>query len=153
MSPTDFPTHAAAIVAGVALCGIALHKGLRCWSAGAWPTVAGEVIHSDTEDQESEEDGDGSTTTRYRAWVRYRYTVNGKAYVGRNVSRGFEWHWFAWTARRVANRYPEGKRVRVHYRAADPDDSTIESGVTFASILVLAAGIALIAWGLRGPGP
>jgi hypothetical protein len=132
------------------LCGIALYKGWRCWSAGSWPTVAGEVIHSDTEDQESEPDGDGSTTTRYRAWVRYRYAVNGKTYIGRNVSRGFEWHWFAFTARWAAGRYPEGKRVRVHFRAADPADSTLETGVTLAAIIVLAAGIALIGWGLRG---
>ena len=149
MAPSDFPTHAAAVVAGGVLCGIALYKGWRCWSAGAWPTVPGEVIHSDTEDQESEPDGDGSTTTRYRAWVRYRYQVNGKAYVGRHVSRGFEWHWFAWTARQVANRYPVGKRVRVHFRAADPADSTLETGVTLASILVLSAGIALMLWGAR----
>ncbi|HSW84283.1 MAG TPA: DUF3592 domain-containing protein [Usitatibacter sp.] len=153
MTPAEFPTHGAAIVAGAALCAIALHKGWRCWIAGSWPTVPGEVIHSDTEDQESEPDGDGSTTTRYRAWVRYRYEVKGKAYVGRNVSRGFEWHWLEWTAKLVARRYPESKRVRVRYRPADPEDSTLESGVTLASIVVLAAGIALIAWGLRGPLP
>ena len=152
MAPTDFPTHAAAIAAGIALGGIALHKAWRCWSAGAWPTVTAEIIHSDTEDQ-TEEDNDGSTTTRYRAWVRYRYAVQGKQYYGRRVSSGFEWHWFEWTAKRVAGRYREGKRVRVHYRATDPEDSTIESGVTLASLVVLAAGIALIVWGLRGPLP
>jgi hypothetical protein len=153
MAPSDFTIHHAAVAAGIVFSVIGLYKGWRCWIAGSWPTVPGEVIQSDTEDQESEPDGDGSTTTRYRAWVRYRYEVKGKAYVGRNVSRGFEWHWFEWTAKRVARRYPEGKRVRVRYRAADPEDSTIESGVTLASIVVLAAGIALIAWGVRGSGP
>jgi hypothetical protein len=153
MSPSEFPTHAAAAVAGSVLCAIALHKAWRCWSAGSWPTVPGEVIHSDTEDQESEPDGDGSTTIRYRPWVRYLYVVKGKQYYGARVSFGFEWHWIKWTAEWVAHRYPEGKRVRVRYRATNPEDSTIESGVTLASIIVLAAGIALIVWGLRGPLP
>lgn len=146
---TEFPTHAAAVVAGAVLCVIALYKGWLCWRAGTWPTVAGEIIHSDTEDRTTE-NNEGNTTTRYRAWVRYRYAVRGEQYYGRRVSFGFEWHWFEWTALRVARRYPEGRRVRVHYRAADPGDSALESGVTFASIVVFAAGTALIAWGLRG---
>ena len=153
MSPSEFPTHAAAVAAGSVLCGIALYKGWRCWIAGTWPTVAGEVIHSDTEDQESEPDGDGSTTTRYRAWVRYHYEVKGRKYVGRCVSLGFEWHWIKWTAQLVARRYPVGKRVRVHYRPTDPEQCTIETGMTLAAMVVLAAGIALVAWGLRGPLP
>ena len=37
--------------------------------------------------------------------------------------------------------------MRVHYRTADPEESTLETGVTLASMIVLAAGIALIAWG------
>jgi hypothetical protein len=150
VSPTEFPTHEAAIVGGVALMAIALYKCWRCWSAGSWPTVPGEVIHSDTEDQVTE-NNEGNTTTHYRAWVRYRYEVKGKEYVGHDVSFGFEWHWFEWTAKRVAGRYPEGKRVRVHYRRADPQESTIETGVTFASLAVLSGGIALVVWGVRGP--
>lgn len=149
MSPSEFPTHAAMIAAGSVLSAIALHKGWRCWSAASWPTAAGEIIHSDTEDEVTE-DREGGATTRYRAWVRYRYAVAGRNYYGRRVSFGFEWHWFAWTARWIANRYPEGKRVRVHYRDADPEDSTLETGITLAAVLVLSAGIALIAWGLRG---
>jgi len=152
MAPSEFPTHGAAVVAGIVLCGIALHKGWRCLSAGSWPTVPGEVVHSDTEDQMTE-NNEGNTTTRYRAWVRYRYAVKGKEYIGRYVSLGFEWHWFEWTAKRVARRYPEGKRVRVHYRPSDPEECTIETGVTLAAMVVLAAGIALIVWGLRGPLP
>jgi hypothetical protein len=150
MSLTEFPTHLAAIVGGIVLMGIALYKCWCCWSAGAWPAVPGEVIHSDTEDQTTV-NNEGNATTHYRAWVRYAYEVKGRKYVGHDVSFGFQWHWFRWTAQRVANRYPEGKRVRVHYRVADPQDATIETGVTLASIAVLAAGIALVAWGVRGP--
>lgn len=69
MAPSDFPTHGAAVVAGIVLCGIALYKGWRCWSPRSWPTVPGEVIYSDTEDQLTQDDGD-TTTVRYRAWVR-----------------------------------------------------------------------------------
>ena len=149
MSLTEFPTHAAAIAGGIVLIGIALFKCWRCWSAGVWPTVAGEVIQSDTDDKTTE-NNEGNETTHYRARVRYAYEVKGRKYVGHDVSFGFEWHWFKWTAQLVANRYPEGKRVRVHYRPADPQESTIETGVTLASVAVLAAGIALVAWGVRG---
>ena len=149
MSPSEFPIHAVVIGAGVVLDGIALYKGWRCWSAGSWPTVPGEVINSDTEDQIIEDTAD-TTRVRYRAWVRYLYTVKGKQYYGRYVSLGFEWHWFEWTAKRVARRYPVGKRVRVHYRPANPEECTIETGVTLASITLLAAGIALIVCGLLG---
>jgi hypothetical protein len=152
MSPNDFPMHTAAIVAGAAFSGIALHKGWRCWNAGSWPTVPGEIIHSEIEDQITRDTTD-DTTVRYRPWVRYLYTVKGKQYYGRYVSLGFEWHWFEFTAKHVAGRYPVGKRVRVHYRPANPEECTIETGVTLAALIVLAAGIALIVWGLRGPLP
>jgi len=146
VAPGDFTIHHAAVAAGIVFCAIGLYKGWRCWNAASWPTVPGEIIHSDTEDQITEDTAD-TTTVRYRAWFRYLYTVKGQKYVGRYVSLGFEWHWFEWTAKRVAHRYPVGKRVRVHYRRANPEECTIETGVTLASMVLLVAGIALIAWG------
>ena len=138
--------HWAMVVGGIVVAASACYNAWRCMRAGSWPTVPGEVIHSDLEDVTTE-DNEGGETTRYRPWVRYRYAVKDRNYLGRRVSFGYEWHWFEWTAQRVARRYPVGKRVRVHVSPADPEESSLESGVTFASAGALAGGIALIAAG------
>ena len=138
--------HWALIAVGTAVAIVASDTAWRSARARSWPIVSGEIIHSGLEDQ-TIDDSDGTTTTRYKPQVRYRYAVKGKTYVGGRVSFGFEWHQFQWTAQRVSERYPEGKRVRVHVSPADPSEASLESGATLASIAALAGGIGLIVAG------
>ena len=135
------------IAVGGAIAIVALHTAWRCARAGSWPTVPGEILQSGLEDK-TDDDSEGTTTTRYKPRLRYRYAVKGKTYMGDRVSFGFEWHGFQWTAQRVADRYPVGKRVRVHVSPADPEETSLETGVTLASIGALAGGIAMIVAGV-----
>ena len=132
------------VAVGICVVIVAAHTAWRCMRAGGWPTVPGEITRSGLEDQVVE-DNEGGTRTRYKPGIRYRYTVKGRQYLGDRVSFGFEWHRFAWTAQRVADRYPAGKRVRVHVCPADPSEASLESGVTLAALGALAGGIAIIA--------
>ena len=135
------------IVVGAAIAVTAVHTAWRCAKAASWPTVVGEILQSGLEDK-TDDDSDGTTTRRYKPRLRYRYAVRGRTYMGGRVSFGFEWHQFQWTAQRVADRYPVGKRVRVHVSPADPEETSLESGITLASIGALAGGIAMIAAGV-----
>ena len=135
------------VVVGAGLAMVGVHTAWRCAKASSWPTVPGEILQSGLEDH-TVDDSEGTTTTRYKPRLRYRYAVKGKTYMGHRVSFGFEWHGFAWTAQRVADRYRVGKRVRVHVSPADPSETSLESGVTFAAIGALAGGIAMIVAGV-----
>ncbi len=135
------------VAVGVAIVIVACYTAWRCARASSWPTVPGEILQSGLEDH-TVDDSEGTTTTRYKPRLRYRYAVKGKTYMGARVSFGFEWHGFQWTAQRVADRYPVGKRVRVHVSPADPAETSLESGITLASIGAFMGGIAMIAVGL-----
>jgi hypothetical protein len=132
------------VAVGIGVAIVALHAAWRCMRSGSWPTVLGEITGSGLEDQVVV-DNESGESTRYKPRVRYRYEVKGKTYIGARVSFGFEWHGFAWTAQRVADRYPVGKRVRVHVCPTDPSETSLETGVTLASIGAFAGGIAIIA--------
>jgi len=136
--------HWTLVVVGGAIILVAGHNAWLCARAALWPTVAGEITRSGVDDQ-TIDDSDGNTRTRYKPGLRYRYAVKGKQYLGDRVSFGYEWHPFRWTAQRVADRYPPGRRVRVHVSPSDPSESSLESGVTLASVGAFAGGIAFIA--------
>jgi hypothetical protein len=60
------------------------------------------------------------------AEVRYEYRVNGKRFTGNRISLGEDLGDFM-VAETLA-RYPEGKRVIVHYDPAQPDRAVLEHG-------------------------
>jgi hypothetical protein len=137
------------VAVGGAIIVVASYTAWRCARAGGWPTVPGEILRSGVEDQTIDDlDRSAGSRTRYKPQLRYRYTVKGKTYVGDRVSFGYEWHGLEWTAQLVANRYPVGKRVRVHVSPSDASESSLESGITLATIGAFAGGIAMIAVGL-----
>ena len=136
------------IALGTGVIIVASYTAWRCLRAGGWPTVPGEIVRSGVEDQTVDDsDRDRGTYTRYKPQLRYRYTVKGKSYIGDRVSFGYEWHGSPWTAQLVANRYPVGKRVRVHVSPSDPSETSLESGITLATIGAFAGGLAFIAVG------
>jgi hypothetical protein len=135
--------HWTIVVVGLGIVLVACHNAWRCARSSSWPTVAGEVLQSGVDDHTTD-DSDGTTKTQYKPRLRYRYTVKGRDYMGDRVSFGFEWHSFAWTAQRVADRYRVGKRVRVHVSPADPSEASLETGVTLATMGAFAGGVAMI---------
>jgi hypothetical protein len=143
------PAHAmewGMIAVGLGMLIVATDTAWQCLRAGSWPTVPGEILHSHLEDQ-TIDDSDSGTRTRYKPWIRYRYTARGREFIGHRVSFGLEWHFFEWTAQRVADRFYVGRRVRVHVSPSDPSESSLEAGVTLPAILLFAGGLALIVAG------
>ena len=141
--------HWTVVALGAGVVVVASYTAWRCARASGWPTVTGEILRSGVEDQVIDDfDRGAGTRTRYKPQLRYRYAVKGKNYIGDRVSFGYEWHGFQWTAQLVANRYPAGKRVRVRVSPSDASESSLESGITLATIGGFAGGIAMIAVGL-----
>ena len=56
--------------------------------------------------------------------IHYRYTVNGKTYMGR-VAETYKRMWPFLEARRFVAKYPPGSKVKIIYNPKDPSDSFI----------------------------
>jgi hypothetical protein len=119
----------------------------RGQAAESWPTAAGRVVHSDVARQRK------PRGTRYWPDVRYEYTVDGRAYKGRQLT--------AWEkrfsieepgeARRWAARYPQGAEVTVYYDPDDPHDGVLEPGAARRAWAGFYVGVGLIVAGVLIP--
>lgn len=135
---------AAAAVAVLAFNGSDVWQGYR--SAG-WPHVAGEVLEVDLTHFVGPETGH-----THSAWVRYRYTVDGRAYASTRVEfpplkeRGPE----ADVLARVRAAYPAGSKRDVFYDPGDPSRSCLIPGVSsillWGLVCVVGAALAAAAW-------
>lgn len=103
------------------------------WSARAWPTVEGEVVHS--------------RLTGRAFDVRYRYTVDGAALESRRVHVG-QFSGLEGYARAIAARYPTGSPVLVYYDPDEPSSAVLEHRVPWTSLLLTVIGVVLLggAW-------
>lgn len=90
----------------------------------------------------------------YHAEVVYRYKVSGRAYSSDLVEFGEFDTEDPSDAQEIANRYPEGISVQVHYDPQSPDISVLETNVGGGSYIRLFLGLVffgtgcLMAWGL-----
>lgn len=125
----------AAILAGLAQRG-------RLIAARRWATVDGEIHFARViEEDDMTADVGGK---RYRADVRYCYTVNGVEHTGsrrqlivlESLSRAH--------AQEVVQHYPPGHRVRVHYDPANPADAALEVPTrSIVPVLFILAGVVI----------
>ncbi len=134
-----------AIIAGFGVLGVvaSLEHVPAALASPLWPTVTGEIIEVDARRQ--------SRTTNFG--VRYRYTIDGRAYEGDRI-------WYSRVGRQSAStlneRYDEGDAVEVYYDPDDPARAILQPGATtwsivrdsFAVGLVLVAGLAVTTFGL-----
>ena len=86
---------------------------------------------------------------KYQADIEYRYSVDGRSYVGNRVS-------YRWNDKpssrtsdkgyyeRVLEKYPVGKNVTVHYNPNDPDEAVLETNPSWVACLILFVGVSLI---------
>jgi hypothetical protein len=86
-----------------------------------WPRVAGVVVDTGTVWSSSPRSG-----RSYWPRVRYRYAVDGKAYVGDRVS--FRADYARADVESAVRRYPAGSAVSVSYSPGDPRRSVLEPG-------------------------
>ena len=132
-----------------------MHGGvndLRLAQASAsWPMTQGKIIESKIH---SSRDSDGTT---YKPIVRFTYQVKGQElrgnkvfFGGGGISTGNRSY-----SRRITQKYPLGKRVKVFYDPSEPRQSVLEAGLrkksfiqlTFGSLFFLmGSGVGLLCW-------
>jgi hypothetical protein len=123
-------------VLGVGWGALVVPRLLGARATSSWPTVEGVVTSSEVRMKE-----DSSGDARYVPEITYRYTVDGVkrssdriAYASRRISSRSD-------AREIADRYPVGEQVRVHYDPDDPYTAVLEPGASSgAYIAAVVAG-------------
>ncbi len=106
--------------------------------ANAWPVTAGEIVSSTVEQRHSTQNG--KTRTTYLPVVEFAYIVEGNRLHSRQVKLGLEVSGSASFAQGIADRYPAGATVEVHYDPQDPSNAALENPTESNWILL---GVAL----------
>lgn len=106
--------------------------------ANAWPVTQGEIVSSVVEQRRSTENG--RTHTTYTPIVEFAYTVGGNRLHSRQVKLGLEVSGSESFAQKIADRYPAGAKVDVHYDPQNPSNAALENPTETNWILL---GVAL----------
>jgi hypothetical protein len=126
-----------------------LREVYRGWQSEGWPTAQG-VVQSST--VQCHKDIDNNRGGSFGAEILYRFTVDDRAHTGTRVAFGGTSESSDRTpAQAVADRYPKGASVTVHYRPDDPDVCVLEAGLAaktwvwpITGTIFLGAGFALV---------
>ena len=137
-----------AFLALVMLGIVQVALGLKAWGLArrsrGWNAAAGRIVHSAVE----AEGPDLVDADVVRVAVRYEYHVGGTRLVADTVAFGLEELMDGAEARAIAERYPEGAEVTVHYDPENPDVAVLEYTRVKYAATSLAAGLILIAGGV-----
>lgn len=112
-----------------------------------WPSEMGKIISSSVDTSRSSS-GRGSSSTSYHAAILYEFTVDGITYNGNRVAYGDFGSSNSSHARRIVNRYPEGKEVKVYYSIDNPEKCVLEPGLKGQAYVFPGIGLAFMAAGL-----
>jgi len=130
------------------------------WSrASHWPAVPGTLLSAELHTVHHSRTGTNQhDSTSYSTDVRYRYTVNGRGYLGARYSVADWDHHLAGAlanVNRVQQQQREQGAVDVHYNPRRPGDSALDVRVSPMAFLGLNAGLVLLSLGLAAafPGP
>jgi hypothetical protein len=139
-------------VAGSGMVGIglfiaygAVRMRVRTRQARNWPKVTGTIMASELETRTSR--NDGKPTRMYGATISYSYEVGGKTYESDQVQLGGTRETsLPGEFQRLVSRYPEGKRIHVHYDPRDPATAVLEPGETggIFNVAMVAGGFAFV---------
>jgi len=135
----------------------ALLIGFAVWRrisrAGNWPAVPGVVTFRGIEEvfDSVGTSGSASRASSFRTNIEYAYTVDANTYTGRQIRLGVATSGSKASAQAVADRYPVGAPVEVHYDPGNPADAAIERS-TSTPLLPLLVALALTAFALYQAG-
>jgi len=141
---------------------ITLYLGIQSFNKARastnWPEAEGKIISSSVESHTSEKTGSSrdrsrsrggtTTTTTYKAEVFYEYTVDGKTYNGNRVAYGNVSTSSPSRARRIVDRYPEGKEISVYYQPDDPEECLLEPGMKLQTLFLPGFGLIFLCAGV-----
>jgi hypothetical protein len=109
----------------------------------AWPHVEGRIIRSCVAGGATSKDARGKKSSSYVPDIACEFQVSGRSYTSTSVWVGGSYGTSAGIAASIAERYPVGSTVTVHYLPGDPSESYIETSPGFALWLQLGSGLAL----------
>ncbi|MFI4995503.1 MAG: DUF3592 domain-containing protein [Hyphomicrobiales bacterium] len=121
-----------------------------------WPTAPGTITASEVvefEETSKDDKGHETTTTNYRADIRFAYKVGGREF----HSSQWQWGWtaiylYAEGAQKIVDAHPAGKSVLVYYDPRNPETAVLEPGnkkgtfVPLVVALVCGGGGVLMFW-------
>ena len=134
------------LVAGVAFVSVGVWSIINCVAAQGWPTTAGRVRVSrvNVEKRYTVRRGFHEVSD---AAVSYAYMVGGGRYTCDRITYAALNRSGTADATAVAERYPAGAPVTVHYNPADPSDAVLEVSITVWCWVAVALGVAVFAGG------
>lgn len=112
------------VLLGAALLFFFARKIIKALRSSSWPSIPGQitanavVFHNDGE------------TCYYEPQIKYSYSIRGQVFSGNNIALGRSFSSrLAFPCRRVARRYPVGKRIPVYYNPRTPSECVLIPGV------------------------
>jgi hypothetical protein len=117
--------------------------------ATIWESIDMLRMHSTVDGQVTNVTFERGSKGTSRARIEYSYIVDGRQFVSDRYLPGFAGNSGSWTGgAAVANDFPVGRAVTIHYRPADPATCALEYGWFKWSLAPSAVwmGLAIIAW-------
>jgi len=142
------------IIFGLVFCAVGLVVAGLGWrelseadASASWPSVKGEVTSSEVRKSTSSRTGRRrQRSTKYRAVVKYEYSVDGTIHTGNRISFDASSSSRS-TAGRMTARYPKGAEVDVFYDPESPGEAVLERGKTLGTYIPLGVGLLFFAVG------
>lgn len=99
-----------------------------------WPVVSGTIISSGVVEIEDDEG------TSYKPQVIYEYVANDSNIEGHRITFGQMSYSNYQYAQAIADQYPVGQPVEVHYDPDNPDKAVLEPGVQSSAWIIMGFG-------------
>lgn len=124
---------------------LVLYEGLcayLCAQSRSWPTTSGEVVSSWVARTSARR------SRRRRAYIRYKYDVDGKTYRSSSLFYGqYTSFKVMFMPTQLVDEYDEGTRVTVHYNPDSPTQCVLNTDYPTSSLVMLVLGFGLAAGG------
>lgn len=143
-------------IAGLVLTAITTRRLVIAKRNEGWPTTTGTIISSKLESYEqSRSDHPSLSDIIYSPRVEYQYIVDSEAYTSSRVAAADYSSSDYGEMNAIIQRYPEGKRIAVHFDPKDPGYAVLEVGMTegnYVNLVIsffalsIPGGILLIFW-------
>lgn len=104
-----------------------------------WPAAPGKILERGIEPMQT-------SGRLFSPKIKYRYTADGKDYVGERVYLTGRVGWMQSTAQRVVDALPDP--IPVHYNPQDPSEAYVLKVSRVYFWLALIIGIGVILWAL-----
>jgi len=135
-----------AVVAGAIALFIGSHNLYYAQISSNWPSVQGVIVESSLDTRHTS--SGTSRHTEYSPEILYKFVVGNMTFNGNNITYGGYDSSFANRARSVVNSYSKHKKVAVYYMPNNPEESVLEPGVSWHTLLMPAAGLIVFIIGL-----